>query len=101
VGAAVNVAANYFLIPSMGMAGAAWATLLAYCAMAVMLYFIVQRVYPIRYEWERIMKIALSLSTVWLLYLLLHQFTPSFSLHVVTKCMLTACFFGLIYMMKF
>ncbi len=56
--AAVNVGANYLLIPSMGMIGAAWATFLAYAAMAAAGFVAAQRVYPIRYEWGRLGKIA-------------------------------------------
>jgi O-antigen/teichoic acid export membrane protein len=54
LGAAVNIAANLLLIPSMGMMGAAWATFLSYAAMAACLYVMGQRVYPIPYEYLRI-----------------------------------------------
>ncbi len=58
IAAAVNVGANYLLIPPMGMVGAAWATFLAYAAMAAAGFAAAQRVYPIRYEWGRLGKIA-------------------------------------------
>jgi O-antigen/teichoic acid export membrane protein len=57
-GAAVNVAANYLLIPRMGIMGAAIATLLSYVLMAVVLYVVVRRIYPVPYEYARIAKIA-------------------------------------------
>ncbi len=56
--AAVNVIANYALIPSIGMLGAAWATFWAYLAMAIAGYFFAQRVYPVQYEWGRVLKVA-------------------------------------------
>ena len=57
-GAGVNVIANYLLIPVWGLMGAAVATLLSYLVMAGMLFLMVQRIYPVRYEWARLTKIA-------------------------------------------
>lgn len=68
VGAAVNVGANFLLIPHLGAYGAAWATLLSYLAMATVLYFMVQRVYPVEYEWGRLVKIMASCGIVTALY---------------------------------
>jgi O-antigen/teichoic acid export membrane protein len=58
-GAAVNIAANFLLIPVMGMMGAAVATLLAYIVMALVMYLSVRRYYPVPYEWDRIGWIAI------------------------------------------
>lgn len=58
VGALVNVALNFALIPSFGMLGAAWATALAYALMMVWSYFLIQKIYPIAYEWRRLLKVA-------------------------------------------
>ncbi len=52
--AAINVAANYFLIPVLGMMGAAWATFIAYLWMAGITWFVTRKWYPIPYEWKRI-----------------------------------------------
>lgn len=71
LGAFVNVAALYLLIPMAGMLGAAWATLLAYAVMALALYVVVQRVYPINYEFGRIGKISASLAVVMVFYYVL------------------------------
>ncbi len=54
VGALVNVGANLLLIPRLGMMGAAIATLAAYAGMALTLYIVVRRIYPVAYEWGRI-----------------------------------------------
>ena len=54
IGAGVNIAANFALIPSLGMMGAAWATFFSYAAMALCLYLMGRRVYPIPYEIGRI-----------------------------------------------
>ncbi len=56
-GGITNVVANFALIPVMGMMGAAIATFLSYAIMAVVLYIVVQRIYPIEYEFGRLGKI--------------------------------------------
>lgn len=56
--AAVNVAANFALIPRFGMMGAAWATLASYAVMAAMGAVISQRLYPIPFEWGRLALLA-------------------------------------------
>lgn len=50
---------NYFLIPLCGLIGAAWATTLAYGVMAAALYGISRKLYPVPYEWTRVLKLTL------------------------------------------
>jgi O-antigen/teichoic acid export membrane protein len=69
-GALVNIAANFLLIPVMGMMGGAVATLLAYAVMALVLYLDVRKFYPVRYEWGRIAHIAAAAGVTYLLFLL-------------------------------
>lgn len=52
VGAAVNIAANFLLIPRWGMAGAAWATLAAYAVMAWQMRWFGKSAWPVPYEWR-------------------------------------------------
>ena len=59
LGAAVNVVVNLLLIPTMGIMGAAIATLAAYMVMAFAIYRVSQEAYPIRYDWSRIVKLFL------------------------------------------
>jgi O-antigen/teichoic acid export membrane protein len=56
-GAAVNVAANLLLIPRLGIAGAALATLASYMVMAAGLFFFAQKFYKVPYEFGRVFKI--------------------------------------------
>jgi len=56
-GALVNVVANVLLIPSMGIVGAALATLASYMVMAAGLFYFAQKFYPIRYEYAKVLKI--------------------------------------------
>ena len=58
LGAAVNVIACFVLIPRWDMIGAAWATLLAYAAMAGQLYWFTRRAWPVPYEWRRVGALA-------------------------------------------
>ncbi len=57
LGAATNVIVNLLLIPSMGIMGAAIATLAAYIVMALGIYRVSQRAYPIAYDWSRVGKL--------------------------------------------
>jgi O-antigen/teichoic acid export membrane protein len=58
LGALVNIGTNLLWIPRWGMRGAAFATLAAYASMALFLYFLGRKLYPIAYEWERLLHLA-------------------------------------------
>ncbi len=54
LGAALNIIVCFTLIPVMGIMGGAIATLVSYIAMAVYMFIVVQRFYPVEYETRRI-----------------------------------------------
>ena len=56
--AAVNIALNLLLIPPYGMMGAAIATIAAYAAMFVGMAWWSQRIYPVPYQWRRVVTAA-------------------------------------------
>jgi len=56
--AIVNVALNLALIPPYGMIGAALATVAAYATMAVGMAWWSQRIYPVPYQWRRVVTAA-------------------------------------------
>ena len=56
--AIVNVALNLSLIPPYGMMGAAIATVAAYATMAVGMAWWSQRIYPVPYQWRRVITAA-------------------------------------------
>jgi O-antigen/teichoic acid export membrane protein len=58
VAAAVNVALNLILIPPYGMMGAAIATIAAYATMFVGMVWWSQQIYPVPYQWRRIVTAA-------------------------------------------
>jgi O-antigen/teichoic acid export membrane protein len=58
--AIVNFTLNLWLIPAYGMLGAAYATLIAYVLLMVLRTWNAQRVYPVRYQWRRIVVLLLA-----------------------------------------
>ncbi len=56
--AVVNVVLNLILIPPYGMLGAAYATVAAYGVMFVAMTWYAQRVFPVPYQWRRVLTAA-------------------------------------------
>jgi len=52
-----NIIFNFWLIPSLGSLGAAQATLLSYLILFGIGWWVNRRVFPLRYEWTRILKV--------------------------------------------
>ena len=59
VGAGVNIWLNIYLLPRIGIEGAAWSTVGAYSLMTAALFIVAKRVYPVPYEIGRLIKVAL------------------------------------------
>ncbi|MBU1919723.1 lipopolysaccharide biosynthesis protein [bacterium] len=57
--AVFTIAACLLLVPTYGMMAAAWITLCAFVLQAGLLYVVVNKVYPVPYEWSRIGKLTL------------------------------------------
>lgn len=57
LGALVEAALCFSLVPALNIAGGAWATIGAYGVMAIALYVYIRRFYPIEYEWGRVAKV--------------------------------------------
>jgi O-antigen/teichoic acid export membrane protein len=58
IAALVNIALNFLLIPLYGMLGAALATVIAYGVKMVVGYVVGMKLYPIRYDFSRLIKIT-------------------------------------------
>jgi O-antigen/teichoic acid export membrane protein len=58
--AAVDIALNLVLIPPYGRMGAAIATVAAYTALFVMMAWRAQRVFPVPYQWRRVVTLAVA-----------------------------------------
>lgn len=94
-GAITNIVSNIFLIPAFKLMGAAYATVLAYFVMAVCLYIITQRIYPIQYELKKILKIGLISLIIFISYS--YILVPS---NLLFKFMLIGIYLVLIYLFK-
>jgi O-antigen/teichoic acid export membrane protein len=68
IGALVSIALNFFLIPLIGMIGAAFAALFSYLSMAFGYYIVTQKFYKIDYEKEKIFKIFLLMAAAGSVY---------------------------------
>ena len=60
VASGVNVGLNFLLVPTYGMWAAAWTTTIGFGILAVLVYFISNKWYPIPYEWRRLITIAVA-----------------------------------------
>lgn len=97
IGAAVNVAVNFLLIPVMGMMGAAIATFASYFVMTVSIYFITQRFYKMNYELAKIGKIMLSIFITGTVFYYLNGIGK---LNLPVKGILLVSFFMLLYFLQ-
>ncbi|MCH7573947.1 MAG: oligosaccharide flippase family protein [Candidatus Marinimicrobia bacterium] len=68
-GAVVNIGLNLALIPTYGAMGAAWATMASFGLMALLFYLVNRRIFPVDYEWRRLLRIGLLMGMAWMLYL--------------------------------
>ena len=68
IGALSNIGLNIYLIPYYGVIGAAIATCISFMAMALMLFGVNRKLYPIPYEWSRLLRIAILMIAVYLLH---------------------------------
>ncbi|MBA3469182.1 MAG: oligosaccharide flippase family protein [Herpetosiphonaceae bacterium] len=57
--AAINIALNFLLIPRFGVFGASAATAIAYLISPALAAWASQRVYPLPYEWGRVLRVLL------------------------------------------
>lgn len=64
LGALVNVAVNFALIPSLNIIGAALATLASYFVMASGYYIVTQKYYHIHYEYSKVIKIFFAIIVI-------------------------------------
>lgn len=68
IGAIVTVVFNLWLIPVMGIAGAAWATFLCYFIMMTLSWLKGREVYPVPYETGKLVAMLISAFGLWQLF---------------------------------
>ncbi len=70
LGAGVSITTNLLLVPQIGIIGAGWAVALSYASMAAALFKFTQKVYPIRYEYKKLIGMLFAcLGTALIAYL--------------------------------
>jgi len=67
VGALTNILLNLLLIPLYGAMGAAWSTCASFAVMAIMIFIMNRKIFPINYEWGRIIHIIVLMTIIYLL----------------------------------
>jgi O-antigen/teichoic acid export membrane protein len=98
LGAAINIGMNILVIPSMGILGAAWASLVGYAVMVVSVFLIARRFYPVPYEYRRLGIIAVVTGASYGLYqILLGLPVPV----MATRSFVLIFFVGTILMLRF
>ena len=93
VGAAVTLALNYLLIPTMSYYGSAIATIAAYGTMMVISYKLGQKSYPIPYDMNRIF----SYLGITILFSAISFYIPSIRENYYVKVLLLSVFLYFIY----
>ena len=100
IGAVINVVVNLLLIPKFGMFGAAWATFFAYAGMALAIYIVSQRYYPVEYELGQLLKIGIALSASIIGFSYRTELLPSMPEHLF-KLLAFASFFTILFLLRF
>jgi O-antigen/teichoic acid export membrane protein len=65
IGALVaNVALNLLLVPSLGIVGAGLALVASYLVVLALMYVFTQRLFPVPYEWGRLLRVTLTVAVL-------------------------------------
>ena len=67
IGAIITIILNVWLIPTIGIMGAAYATLIAYFCMTVISYIVGKKHYPINYDLKKMLLYVISASIICLI----------------------------------
>jgi len=97
--AITNLFFNYFLIPNHGMMGAAYASLISYFILVILSTRLSLHYYLIRYEYIRILKLALVAAAIYVLSFFIK--TDNVILSISGKSLLICCYPFLLYVVKF
>jgi len=99
VGAVINIALNIVFIPRYGMIAAAINTAISYGFILIFMYVVSSRLYPMKYEQARIVKIV----TIGVALYLIGAFVPQspLSLSIILKILILISYPILLYTMKF
>lgn len=97
ISALINIAANFALIPLLGIYGAGLATLASYVMMASGYFVVSQRLFYVKYEFKKVILVFLSLFLTGLLYF---QIIPKESVNITIKLLLLLLFTSLLIILR-
>ena len=60
----VNVALNLLLVPPLGIVGAGLALVASYLVVLALMYGFTQRLFPVPYEWGRLLRVVLTVAAI-------------------------------------
>src|SRR3954447_17463682 len=60
----VNVVLNLLLVPPLGIVGAGLALVASYLVVLALMYVFTQRLFPVRYEWGRLLRVTLTVAAL-------------------------------------
>lgn len=98
-GAGANLILNFLLIPRFGMMGAAVSTSLSYMLLPIIAYAIVRRLYPVPYEYGRLLKLAFVTVVVCLCSVVLK--TSRLWIDLAVGALLILMWGGVLYLWRF
>ncbi|HTP79855.1 MAG TPA: polysaccharide biosynthesis C-terminal domain-containing protein [Bacteroidota bacterium] len=90
-GAVTNIVANFLWVPRMGIMGAALATLASYIVMAAGMFIASQRYYAVRYEWGKVVRLAVMAAVAFVVFVALNP-APLTASGLATKSILLLAF---------
>ena len=77
-GALLNIICNMWMLPRIGIWGAVVATVVAYIVMAISIYFVAQKIYPIPISVRKLMSVVLMIGMIYGIYYI-------FDLHLLVR----------------
>lgn len=92
IGAVITLGVNYYFIPRYSFVACAWATFLCYGSMMVISYIWGQKEYPVPYAWKKLLAyIAIAVIIFWV-HKLLNLWTDNFLYGFITATILLLLF---------
>jgi O-antigen/teichoic acid export membrane protein len=99
VAALVHILLNFFMIPKMGIMGAAFSTAISYAVMATIACVSSLKFYSVAYEWNRIFKLSVVAIVLFWIGSLIH--TGVLIINIILKLIVVIIFPVILYFLKF
>jgi O-antigen/teichoic acid export membrane protein len=97
MGAAVNIASNFILVPYIGIVGGALSTLFSYIVMAAGIFYFSQKFYKINYDYGVIFKVLFIILVIATAYYYLIYFG---GINILLKLVLLFLYFFMLFLLK-